>query len=65
MFGQAAMLADSRSDATAQPGPVIYFDNVATVGGGVSVQPFASLGLRVSAEIGAAYDLIDRDRENS
>lgn len=64
LFGQAAMLSDSRSSAPSpQPGPVIYFDNLTLVGGGASVQPFASIGLTVSAELGAAYDLIDQGRE--
>ncbi len=63
VFGQTAILADNRSRLVDQAGPIIYFDNVMTVGGGASIQPFASIGLTVSAEIGAAYDLFDRLRD--
>jgi tetratricopeptide (TPR) repeat protein len=62
IFSQAAMLADNKSDPSDQLGPVIYFDNVLTLGGGVSVQPFAGIGLTISTEIGAAYDLVDQGR---
>ena len=63
LFGQTAILADNRSRLVEQAGPIIYFDNVLTVGGGVSIQPFASIGLTLSAELGAAYDLFDRLRD--
>jgi tetratricopeptide (TPR) repeat protein len=63
LFSQAAILADNRSRPLNQPGPVIYFDNVLTVGGGASIQPFASIGLTASLEVGTAYDLIDRLRD--
>jgi tetratricopeptide (TPR) repeat protein len=63
LFGQTSILADNRSRLTDQAGPIIYFDNVMVLGGGASFQPFASIGLTVSTEIGAAYDLFDRQRE--
>jgi tetratricopeptide (TPR) repeat protein len=63
LFGQSATLADTRSSASSQPGPIIYFDNVELVGGGASVQPIPRFGLRVSAVVGGAYDLIDRQRD--
>jgi hypothetical protein len=63
LFGQTSVLADNRSRLVDQAGPIIYFDNVLVVGGGARIQPFASIGLTVSAEIGGAYDLFDRLRD--
>jgi len=63
LFGQTAILADNRSTPSDQAGPIIYFDNVLIVGGGASIRPFPSIGLTISTEIGAAYDLVDQLRD--
>jgi tetratricopeptide (TPR) repeat protein len=62
VYGQLAMLKDNRSGPT-PPGPVIYFDNVLVLGGGITFRPTFAQGLALFADIGQAYDLIDQGRE--
>lgn len=62
VFGQFAMIADNRSSG-AHPGPVIYFDNVAILGGGATVRVPQLPGVVMTVTMGGAYDLIDQQRD--
>lgn len=67
LYGFASINRDTRSSGNTNPevlgsNAVIYDDNAAIVGVGVSYQPWLQLPVRAYAEVGGSYDLIDRDR---
>lgn len=59
---------DTRSSGNTNPeilgsNAVIFDDNAAIAGLGVSYQPWLHMPVRAYAEVGGSYDLIDRDRD--
>jgi tetratricopeptide (TPR) repeat protein len=63
LFGENSLLADNESTDTTPAGPVIFFDNVNVISGGASVQPFSSIGLSASVNVGGAYDLVVQESD--
>lgn len=60
-YGLSRVNTDTRSGQT-NFGTQLYSDNYAEIGGGIRVKPLADLPVVLYAETGAAYDLINENR---
>ncbi len=68
VYGFASVNKDTRSKGNTNPevlgsNALIYDDNAAILGLGVSYQPWLSVPVRAYAEVGGSYDLLDRGRD--
>lgn len=66
-YGFASINRDTQSEGNTNPeilgsNALIYDENAAVLGLGVSYQPWLNLPIRAYAEVGGSYDLIDRNR---
>lgn len=70
IYGFASLNRDTKSKGNTNPATLhsnalIFDDNAAIAGVGVSYQPWLNVPVRTYAEVGVSYDLIDRDRSRT